>query len=115
MNRYHYVYHKDTDEQAFRLQEGEFEGVVWNFKDVKMPLDDKEGNRIKLEEVEHIHLTFGYDLLYNDNVVNEKSIERFNQVIGDILMNVIDEGIEHDQIKVNGQAGDNDTQQPDPQ
>ena len=31
MHDFHYVYHKETDEQAFRLQEGEFEGVVAHY------------------------------------------------------------------------------------
>jgi len=51
-------------------------------------------------------------VLYNkDGIVNEKSHERFNKVIGDILMNVIDEGIEHDQIKINQQDRNDDSKQ----
>ena len=101
MVNYHYVYHRETDEQAFRLQEGEFEGVVWNYTNVRLPIDDEDGNRLDLEEVESIPLTFQYDLLYNkDGVVNDESKERFAEVIGDVLLNAIDEGIEHDKVEI---------------
>ena len=114
MHDYHYVYHKETDEQAFRLQAGEFEGVVWNFRDVKLPIHDEDGNRLNLEEVETIPLTFSYDVLYNkDGRVNEDSLERFNSVLGDILMTVLEEGLEHDQIEIGTEAGNDDTEQSD--
>lgn len=114
MHDYHYVYHKETDEQAFRLQAGEFEGVVWAYRDVKMPLHDEDGNRLNLEEVESIPLTFSYDVLYNkDGVVNEDSLERFNSVLGDIIMTVLDEGLEHDQIEIGTEIGNDDTEQSD--
>ena len=59
-----------------------------------------------------IPLTFHYEVLYNkDGVVNDKSYDRFDKVLGDILMNVIDEGLEHDQIKINEQDRNNDPQQ----
>lgn len=114
MHDYHYVYHKETDEQAFRLQAGEFEGIVWAYRDVKMPIHDEEGNRLNLEEVETIPLTFSYDVLYNkDGRVNEDSLERFNSVLGDILMTVLEEGLEHDQIEIGTEVGTNNTEQSD--
>ena len=61
MHNFHYVYHKETDEQALRLQEGPFEGVVWIYKDVKLPIHDKDGNRLNLEEGETRRFTFRYD------------------------------------------------------
>jgi hypothetical protein len=57
-------------------------------------------------------LTFSYDVLYNkDGLVNEYSLDRFNTVLGDILMTVLDEGLEHDQIEI----GTDDTEQSDSQ
>ena len=111
MHNFHYVYHKETDEQALRLQEGEFEGVVWTYRDVKLPINDEDGNRLNLEEVETIPLTFRYDVLYNkDGVVNEDSLERFNVIVGDILMTVLDEGLEDE---VSEEIGNDDTEQSD--
>jgi hypothetical protein len=112
MDDYHYVYHKETDEQAFRLQGGEFEGVVYSYKNVHFPIYDDNGDLVEPDMMVEIPLTFQYEVLYNkDGIVNEKSHERFNKVIGDILMNVIDEGIEHDQIKINQPDRNNDPQQ----
>ena len=114
MHDYHYVYHKETDEQAFRLQAGEFEGVVWAYRNVKLPIYDPEGNRLDLEKVEVIPLTFEYEILYNkDGRVNEDSLEKFNSVLGDILMTVLEEGLENDQIKIGTEVGTNDTEQSD--
>jgi|TARA_Y100000034_G_scaffold114845_1_gene151369 hypothetical protein len=114
MHNFHYVYHKETDEPGYRLQEGEFEGVVWNYRDVKLPIHDEDGNRLNLEEVEAIPLTFAYDVLYNkDGLVNEESVERFNNILGDILLTVIEEGLESDQIIINPETGNDDTEQSD--
>ena len=111
MHNFHYVYHKETDEQALRLQEGPFEGVVWIYKDVKLPIHDKDGNRLNLEEVDTIPLTFRYDVLYNkDGVVNEDTLDEFNKVVGDILMTVLDEGLEDE---VSEEIGNDDTEQSD--
>ena len=112
MDDYHYVYHKETDEQAFRLQGGEFEGIVYTYKNIHFPIYDDNGDMVDPDMMVEIPLTFQYEVLYNkDGIVNEKSHERFNKVIGDILMNVIDEGIEHDQIKINEQDRNDDSKQ----
>ena len=59
-------------------------------------------------------MTFSYDVLYNkDGVVNEDSLERFNSVLGDIIMTVLDEGLEHDQIEIGTEIGNDDTEQSD--
>ena len=113
MHDYHYVYHKETDEQAFRLQAGEFEGVVWAYRNVKLPIYDPEGNKLDLEKVEVIPLTFEYEILYNKNgLVNEDSLDRFNKTVGDILMTVLDEGMEHDQIQI-GTSDDTENRKDD--
>ena len=111
MHDFHYVYHKETDEQAFRLQAGKFEGVVWTYRDVKLPINDEDGNRLNLEEIDTIPLTFRYDVLYNkDGVVNEDTLDEFNRVVGDILMTVLDEGLEDE---VSEKIGNDDTEQSD--
>jgi len=114
MHNFHYVYHKETDEQAFRLQEGEFEGVVWTYTHVRLPLEDENGHRLNLEEVEKIPLTFKYKVLYNkDGLVNEETVEKFSDVIGDILMTVIEEGLENDKITVDTENRNQNSEQLD--
>ena len=52
------------------------------------------------KDAAEIPLTFGYDVLYNPTD-EEVITEEFLSVIGDILLNVIDESLEHDQIQIN--------------
>ena len=33
---YHYVTHRDTEEQAYRINEGKFSGVVWLYEECKV-------------------------------------------------------------------------------
>ena len=106
---YNYVEHKKTNEPAFKITEGKFEGAVWNYKNVKMPLYGDDGNMIDLEEVEHLLLTFEYDVMYNPTDEDLKSDE-FRNIIGDILLEVIDASLEHDQIKFNTENRNSDTE-----
>ena len=40
---YHYVTHRDTEEQAYRINEGKFSGVVWLYENVKFPIYNDQG------------------------------------------------------------------------
>ena len=106
---YNYVEHKKTKVPAFKITEGKYDGTVWNYKKVKMPLYGDDDNMIDLEEVEHLVLTFEYDVLYNPTDEDLKSDE-FRNVIGDILLEVIDASLEHDQIKFNTENRNSDTE-----
>ena len=106
---YNYVTHKETQEQGFRIAEGKYAGVVWLYKDVRLPLDDEFGNRIDPATVEKIPLTFGYEVLYNPTD-EDLTTGEFDSVVGDILLNVIDESLEHDQIEFNTENRNSDTE-----
>ena len=106
---YNYVEHKKTNEPAFIITEGKYDGAVWNYKKVKMPLYGDDGNMIDLEEVEHLVLTFEYEVLYNPTD-EDLTTDEFRNVIGDILLEVIDASLEHDQIKFNTENRNSDTE-----
>ena len=106
---YNYVEHKKTNEPAFQITEGKYEGTVWNYKKVKMPLYGDDGNMIDLEEAKQLVLTFEYDVLYNPTDEDLESDE-FCNVIGDILLEVIDASLENDQIKFNTENRNSDTE-----
>ena len=106
---YRYVTHKETQEQGFRIAEGKYAGVVWLYKDVRLPLDDEFGNRIVPEQAEKIPLTFGYEVLYNPTD-EDLSTGEFDAVVGDILLNIIDESLENDQIQFNTKNRNSDTE-----
>ena len=106
---YSYVTHKETKEQGYKIAEGKYAGVVWLYKDVRLPLDDEFGNRMDPEQVEKIPLTFGYEVLYNPTD-EDLTTGEFDSVVGDILLNVIDESLEHDQIEFNAENRNSDTE-----
>ena len=106
---YTYVEHKKTKVPAFKITEGKYDGTVWNYKKVKMPLYGDDDNMIDLEEVEHLVLTFEYDVLYNPTDEDLKSDE-FRNVIGDILLEVIDASLEHDTVQFNTENRNSDTE-----
>ena len=97
---YYYVTHKETQQQGFKIAEGEYDGVVFLFKDVRFPIHKEDGSLIDPKDAAEIALTFGYDVLYNPTD-EEVITEEFQSVIGDILLNVIEESLEHDQININ--------------
>ena len=106
---YNYVEHKKTNVPAFQITEGKYEGTVWNYEKVKMPLYGDDGNIIDFEEVTQLILTFEYDVLYNPTDEDLESDE-FCNVIGDILLEVIDASLENDQIKFNTENRNSDTE-----
>ena len=106
---YNYVEHKKTKAPAFQITEGKYEGTVWNFEKVKMPLYGDDGNMIDLEEAEQLVLTFEYDVLYNPTD-EDLTTGEFDSVVGDILLNVIDESLEHDQIEFNTENRNSNTE-----
>ena len=47
---YNYVEHKKTNEPAFQITEGKYEGTVWNYEKIKKPSYGEDGNKIDLDE-----------------------------------------------------------------
>jgi len=95
---YHYVTHRDTEEQAYRINEGKFSGVVWLYENVKFPIYDDNDEIVSPGDAEQIPLTFDIEVLYNPTDEDLNSNE-FQQTVGDILLNIIEESLEHDQIE----------------
>ena len=95
---YHYVTHKETDEQGYRVAEGKFAGVVWQYSNVKLPMYNDEGLMIDPDKVEEIPLTFDYEVVYNPTD-EDLTTGEFGATVGDILLNIIDESLEHDQVE----------------
>ena len=102
---YHYVVHKETQEQAVRIQDGKFDGMVYQYSDVMFPIYNDEGNVIDTEDAEEIPLTFKWKVLYNPNEMDLETGE-FAATAGDILLELIEEGLENDAITVNTESGE---------
>ena len=111
MIKWTYVVHQPTDQDAILLQEGEFEGVVCTVTNVKFPMYKEDGSLIGLEEAEKIPLTFDYDILYNkENKVEDESRDRLSDVLGNILFDIIEEGLDNDRISYNTEDRNDNTE-----
>ena len=95
---YHYVTHRDTEQQAYRINEGKFSGVVWIYDNVKFPIYNDDDEIVPPADAEQIPLTFDIEVLYNPTDEDLNAGE-FQQTVGDILLNIIEESLEHDQIE----------------
>jgi hypothetical protein len=111
MIKWTYVVHQPTDRDAILIQEGEFEGVVSAVTNVKFPIYKEDGTTMNLEEAENIPLTFDYDILYNkENKWHEESKGRFLDIIGNILFDIIEEGLDNDRISYNTEDRNDNTE-----
>jgi len=106
---YHYVTHKETDEQGYRVSEGKFAGVVWQYSNVKLPMYNDEGLMIDPDKVEEIPLTFDYEVVYNPTD-EDLTTGEFGATVGDILLNIIDESLENDRVQFNTKNRNSDTE-----
>ena len=106
---YHYVTHKESDTEGYRVAEGPFAGVVWLYRNVKLPMYNDEGLMIDPERAEEIPLTFEYEVLYNPTD-EDLATGEFGATVGDILLNLIDESLENDRIQFNTKNRNSDTE-----
>ena len=95
---YHYVTHRDTEQQAYRINEGKYSGVVWIYDNVKFPIYNDDDEIVPPADAEQIPLTFDIEVLYNPTDEDLNAGE-FQQTVGDILLNIIEESLEHDQVE----------------
>ena len=111
MDKWTYVVHQPTDQDAILLQDGEFEGIVCAITNVKFPMYKDDGSLVSLEEAEKIPLTFDYDILYNkENKVEDESRDRLCDILGNILFNIIEEGLDNDQLSFNTEDRNDNTE-----
>ena len=106
---YHYVTHKETQEQGYRVAEGKYAGVVWEYQNVRLPMYDDSGELVNLDEAEQLPLSFEYNVVYNPTEEDLDTGE-FASVAGDILLNIIEESLEHDQVEFNTENRNDDTE-----
>ena len=102
---YYYVTNKETNQQAYRMGEGKFSGIVWTYHNVKFPMYTDEDVMVELSKAEEIPLTFDCELLYNPTD-EDLSTGEFEATVGDILMNIIDESIKNDTVKYRSDDSD---------
>ena len=102
---YYYVTNKETNQQAYRMGEGKFSGIVWTYHNVKFPMYTDEDVMVDLNKAKEIPLTFDCEVLYNPTE-EDLSTGEFEATVGDILMNIIDESLKNDTVKFRSDDSD---------
>jgi hypothetical protein len=97
--RYVVLDSKQDGLQAIKLTEGAFEGIIYTYG--KVQFDENE-------TTDNIHLRFEYDIIDDDGKdLTDKA--SFEQYIGDILQELIYEGIERNNLTYTGGVDENRT------
>ena len=107
---FEFVNHKETNESAIMINEGEYDNIVFIFKDGKLKLTDEFGESIDLDAVDKIPIDFDYEVLYNPNDRNIFDNE-FKDFLGDIFMTLMYESVQHGSYRLNNENRNNDTEQ----
>ena len=81
-DKFVYVTTKEQDQTLIGIKEGKFAGVVYKYGKVSFGEDNPDGTK---------PLQFEYDIVDNNGIQREQFGEEFFKLIGDILVEVIDE------------------------
>ena len=91
-DRYMFVSRKDEDFASIMIKDGKFKDVIYNYGKVSIP---KEKN---LNEDGTLPFRFEYTILDNVEIPRENFGEDFFTLIGDILVDIINEQSEEDNV-----------------
>ena len=81
-DQYVFITNKDENMQCIGIRKGKFEGVVYKYGKVSLGEENKDGN---------LPFKFEYDILDNNMIPrSEFDDEIFFNLLGDILVNIID-------------------------
>jgi len=91
-DRYMFVSREDEDFASIMIKDGKFKDVIYNYGKVSIP---EEKN---LNEDGTLPFRFQYTILDNVGIPRENFDEEFFVLIGDILVDIIDEQSEEDNV-----------------
>ena len=93
-DRYTFVTNNTDEIQCIGIKGGRFEGVIYKYGNVSIPNpDEMKGKR-------DLPLKFHYDIVDNNSLPKEWFNEEFNTLIGDILVDIIDDQIENGNVSI---------------
>ena len=90
-NRYTYVTDKEENWQCIGIRGGRYDGVVYKYGKVTIP--EKENSDGSLP------FRFEYNIIDNVGIPREEFGEEFFVLIGDILVEIIDEQLEEENLE----------------
>ena len=89
-DKFVYVTTKEQDQTLIGIKEGKFAGVVYKYGKVSFAKEeDKNGN---------LPIQFQYDIVDNNGIQREQFDNEFFKLIGDILVEVIEEQTKNEPV-----------------
>jgi hypothetical protein len=92
-NNYMFVSQKDAKFASVMIKDGKFKDVIYNYGKVSIPEEDN------LNEDGTLPFRFEYTILDNVGIPREEFGEEFFILIGDILVEIIDEQLEEENLE----------------
>ena len=83
MSEYSFITREGDDQTSIRIGNGRFENVVYNYGRVSLPQEED------LNEDGTMPFSFEYNILENAGIPREEFDEEFFDIIGDILVDII--------------------------
>ena len=91
--KWSWVSRKEDKQASLRISEGKFEGVVYSYGKVVLPVEQK------INDEGDLPFKFEYSILDNANINREEFREDFFKIIGDILVDIIDEQLQEENLE----------------
>ena len=91
--KWSWVSRKEDKQASLRISEGKFEGVVYSYGKVVLPVEQKINGEGDLP------FKFEYSILDNANIDREEFGNDFFTIIGDILVDIIDEQLQEENLE----------------
>ena len=91
--KWSWVSRKEDKQASLRISEGKFEGVVYSYGKVVLPVEQKMNVKGDLP------FKFEYSILDNANIDRKEFGNDFFTIIGDILVDIIDEQLQEENLE----------------
>ena len=88
-DKFAYVTTKEQDQTLIGIKEGKFAGVIYKYGKVSFGEDNPNGTK---------PLQFQYEIVDNSGIQREQFDEEFFKLIGDILVEVMEEQIKDEPV-----------------
>ena len=91
--KWSWVSRKEDKQASLRISEGKFEGVVYSYGKIVLPVEQEMNGEGDLP------FKFEYSILDNANIDRKEFGEDFFKIIGDILVDIIDEQLQEKNLE----------------
>ena len=91
--KWSWVTRKEDKQASLRISEGKFEGVVYSYGKVVLPVEQK------INDEGDLPFKFEYSILDNANIDRKEFGKDFFKIIGDILVDIIDEQLQEENLE----------------